>query len=317
MATYVSYIQREFAQAIALEARAIALLEDINDSFHLAAAYHRHGYNHLQTTGIDDLIYYTQKACDLARQTGNTFSLRYALGNLGSAALYQGRYHEAETYYRECIPLAEAFAVGASRGQAINFVHILLLLGKIEEGQQLLKTAWEDNRFVLESNGVAFGYAMYGFILALRNDPDLALLNALQALREARNDLSVTLVSHLIAGMACCGLGETAKAEEHLRSAWERSQGMDFFASATWGLPILVITSAKRGDYPSAVIYDALLRTHPLSATEWLDHWELLTETEAQAEQELDTDQYQQLWQQGQALQIEEVVSEWLAVHKI
>jgi predicted ATPase/DNA-binding CsgD family transcriptional regulator len=312
LSSYFSYVERDFKTAIALDERAIALLEGLGEKFHLATIYHKHGYAHLQATGMDRLIHFTEKAYQAARQTGNLYNMQAALSNLGSAALYLGRYQEAENYYRESVPMISAAQHSATSPFAIYFAHILLLRGKFEEAEDQLRAGWSGDRDTLEINVIGFGHAMNGLLALLHGDAVSALAQAQEGLNIVRDDLTVTLVANLIAGMACCALKDTDRAEAYLREAWGRSQQMNYYASATWGLPILVLTRLQRTDYESAAEYAALLRSHPLSATGWLDRWPLLVAAEAHIKRALPPDTYRAACQRGESMSIEDVVAGFL-----
>lgn len=313
LSSYVGYAsQHDFARAIELDQRAIDLLQGTGENFHLATVYHKHGYANLQVSGMEKLVHFTRMEYDLARRAENLYHMQAALSNLGSAALYMGHYQEAESYYRESMPMIETIGANTIHLYAIYFSHILFLLGKFEEGEQMLQSAWDGSLEMLQASGIAFGHAMQGFVLLIKGDYPAALQCAMQSLRETKNDLTASLVANLVAGMVYCGLNNPSKAEDHLREAWQRSLHMNYYASVTWGLPILVITSVQRADYEQAAVYAALLRTHPLSAKDWLDGWSLLVEAEAEAQRMLDANTYEQARQRGQAMRLEDVVETWL-----
>ncbi|MEM9955477.1 MAG: LuxR C-terminal-related transcriptional regulator [Chloroflexota bacterium] len=308
LSTHIAYIDRDFAIAIQFSEEAIQQLEASGDYFHLASAYHKMGFCQLQVTGMQGLIDFTQKEYDIARAVGNLFNMGAALGNLGSAALYLGQYHEAERYYREAAFTDDLFGQSSGRSRIINFTHILLLLGKIEEAQRLLDKAWHNSQSNLEAVGLSFGYAMYGFIAIFDSEYDDALQNALTSLHEARNDVSITLIAHAIIAMAYCGLDDFANAEQGLHKSWQIAQQMNYFASTTWSLPVLVLLAIHQGDLENAVRYTALVRTHPLSPKPWLDEWSLFVEAEYYLKREIDIEIFARLWQEGQVLVLHDVV---------
>lgn len=312
LASHIAYVDRDFATAIQFGEEALIYLEASGDNFHLASTYHKMGFCQLQVTGMQGLIDYTQKEYDISKAAGNLFNMGAALGNLGSAALYLGQYHEAERYYREAAFTDDLFGQSSGRSRIINFTHILLLLGKIEEAQRLLDGAWHSSHSSLEVVGLSFGYAMYGFIAILDSEYDDALQNALTSLDKARNDVSITLVAHAIIAMAYCGLDDYANAEQALHRSWQLAQQMSYFASTTWSLPVLVLLAIHQGDLENAVRYAALVRTHPLSPKPWLDEWSLFVDAEDYLQREFDSETFARLWQEGQALVLDDVARELL-----
>lgn len=311
LGSHIAYVAHDYHAAIDILNRALALLQNQQAWFHMASVYHKLGYNHLQVTGMEALIEYTEKAYQVAKQHGNLFNLRAALGNLGSAALFLGRYHEAELYYREGLPSSGEAEPMISRSQMIYFTHVLFLQGKFDEGQQILQSAWKNTGGALDVNGASFGYALNGFVAAVEGRYDEALAYSLESLRETRNDITGSLAANLSAGMACCGLGDTAGAEQHLREVFQRSKQMNFFASATWGLPLLVIIRAQQGRFEEAASYAGLLRHHPLSARGWIDHWALLVETEASLQEKLGENACCTAQENGKNLQLDAVIAEF------
>lgn len=311
LSSHLAYVAHDYQAAIALLDRALVLLQNQQSWFHIASVYHKLGYNHLQVTGMETLIEYTEKAYQVSKQSGNVFNLRAALGNLGAAALFLGRYHEAEQYYRDGLPNGGEAEPMISRSQMIYFAHVLLLQGKFDEGQQVLESAWKNNGGALDVNGASFGYALNGFMAAVEGRYDDALSYSLESLRETRNDITGSLAANLSAGMACGGLGDTAGAERHLREVFQRSKQMNFFASATWGLPLLIIIRAQQGRLNEAAGYVGLLRNHPLSARGWIDQWTLLTETEAYLRKELGEAVYHAAQTAGQNLQLDALIADF------
>lgn len=312
LGSYTAYVQHAYAEAIQLQEKSLNLLISLGETFHRATAYHKLGYCHLQVTGMATLVEYTEKAYLTAKQAGNLYNMSAALGNLGSAELYLGHYEEAETYYRESLPVIEALGYGTNRSQVINFTHILFLMGKFDEGRERLNAAWNNAVGVLDVNGVSFGHTLYSFLASIDNDYASALHHAMISLGEERNDITGSLVANLSAAMACCGLQDAISAEHHLREAFKRSQQMNFYASVTWGLPALVISHAQQGRLQEAAEYDALLRTHPLSAKGWLKHWALFVETETFLHDNLDEASYLAATQRGQTLSLEVVVAQFV-----
>lgn len=308
LASYAAYVQQDYTRAIALQEQNIQALQAAGDHFYTATAYHKIGYSQLQIAGLDALIPYTQRAYEVAKRAGNQFNVSAALGNLGSAALYAGKYHEAEQYSREMLSVIETFGYNSNRFQVINFTHILFLLGKFDEGRPLLYSAWNESQAFLDVNGLSFGHAMHGFLAAVEERYDDALHHALASLQEIRNDVTGALTANLTAALAYCGLNDTSAALHHLREAYRRSQQMHFYTSVTWGLPILVICFARNGQFAEATTYNAMLRTHPLSAKAWVDHWPLFTATEAALKTQLDEADYLRAWEHGITLRPKQVI---------
>lgn len=311
LASYAAYVQQDYARAITLHEQNILTLQAADDHFYTAIAYHKIGYSQLQIAGLDALIPYTQKAYEVAKRAGNQFNVSAALGNLGSAALYFGKYHEAEQYSREMLSVIGAFGYNSSRFQIINFTHILFLLGKFDEGSSLLYNAWNESQAFLDVNGLSFGHAMHSFLAAVEERYDDALHHALTSLQEIRNDVTGTLTANLAAALAYCGLNDTPAALRHLREAYSGSQQMRFYTPVTWGLPVLVICCTRDGQFAEAVAYNAMLRTHPLSAKAWVNHWPLFTATEAELRAHLDENDYRLAWQRGSTFQPQQVI-DWL-----
>lgn len=317
LASYVAYVEHDYQRAIDLHEQNMDVLRRIHDHFYTSTAYHKMGYCQLQINGLDALIRDTRKSYEIAKNHGNLYNQRASLNNLGSAALYLGCYHEAEQHYRETLPIVQAFGYESSRHEIINFAHILFLLGKFDEGRDLLRTAWQEKSGMLDLNGQSFGHAMNGFLAAVEGRYETALHHALQSLQETLNDVTGTLVANLVAAMAYCGLREPIAAHAYLSEALRLSCQMNFLASITWALPMLVIVQAQQGQFEQATTYAALVRTHRLSPKAWLDHWTLFTDTEALLQDALDEDTYITEWQYGATLTLEEVGEHVLNIARI
>ena len=306
----VGYIKRDFENCVSLLAEAIELFRVVGDQFYLAAAHHRMGYFKFHMSGIEDLIVYTEKAYEIAEQAGNFYNVRMAMGNLGSAYLYLGEYDKAEAYYRRSEPEKDIFGETESRTLQINFTFPLILQGKIDEAQQLLDDAWYKHHGTVEAIVLSYSYALYGLLEIFDDEPQQALDNAQRCLQEVRDDITVVLLAHLVEGMAFARLQAWDHAEQSLIEAWKLAHQLARYASATWGLPLLVMLCHHRGDFEHAVQYNALVRHHPLSAKGWLDYWETFVQTEQALKEAVDQTDYAELWTQGQSIDLEMLVTD-------
>jgi predicted ATPase/DNA-binding CsgD family transcriptional regulator len=312
LACYLAFVDHDYSQAISLHEQNIEALRSIHDHYYTAAAYHKMGYCQLQINGLDGLIRHTRKSYEIAKRHGNLYNERASLNNLGSAALYLGRYHEAEQHYRETLPIAQTFGYESSRHELINFTHILFLQGKFDEARDLLRIAWGGTSGMLDLHGQSFGHCMNAFLAAVQEDYNTALYHALHSLQEKRNDVSGALAANLVAAMAYCGLQEPITAQKHVTDALHYACLMNFAAPITWALPMLAMIQAQRGQFEQAVMIIALVRTHPLSARGWLDRWLLFTETEAMLQEQLDKFDYSAAWRHGETLSLEAVAQDLL-----
>ncbi len=305
----IGYVERDFAGCIHWLDEAIELFAEIREHFYLAATHHRKGYFQFHLAGIDSLIEYTQKAYEIAEQSENFYNMRMALGNLGSAYLYLGEYDKAEDYYRRSEPEKDIFGETESRTLQINFTFPLILQGKIDEAQQLLDDAWYKHHGTVEAIVLSYSYALYGLLAILDDEPQHALENAQRCLQEVSDDAMVVILARLVEGMAWVGLNAFDKAEHSLIEAWKHAHALIHHAPTTWGLPLLVILCHHRGDIKQAIQYNALVRHHPRSAKGWLDYWEAFVQTERTLKKAVSKSDYDELWTQGQAIDLKVLVS--------
>lgn len=310
LAVYLTHVTHEYEASIHLLEESLELLKDSDDTFRIAAVYYRLGYSHLQVTGIRTQARFMKQAYKLAKRTGNLCNLSVSLSGLGTAALYLGNYREAEQYYRESLPVIDALGFDTNRFEIITLAHILFLVGKIEEGRRFLDIALHQTSASMEGEGVSFGYAIASLFEVIDGEYERALEYASRSLSETPENIICIITANLGAAMACCGLNDIPAAERYLLQALHQSQRLDFYASATWGFPALVICRARLSQVREAVEYLALLHTHPLSAKDWLAAWPLLANTEVELKRHMDKPAYDAAWERGTKLRLETVIAQ-------
>jgi ATP/maltotriose-dependent transcriptional regulator MalT len=113
--------------------------------------------------------------------------------------------------------------------------------------------------------------------------------------------------------LAACGLGDYQTAREHMKTALEYAHPIRAWGFVTWYLPVAAVILAYEGEVERAAELLGLAFTYPASATAWMEQWPLLTRLRADLEAELGAEAYQITWERGTALDLETVVTDWLA----
>jgi hypothetical protein len=188
--------------------------------------------------------------------------------------------------------------------QLIAFAFSSFLAGKVQDIDAAFASGLRYAQDTAYKRGLAFAYAVQSFICATRAEYEQALEYSQQSLDETQTNSTIKLVAYLGAAMAACGLRDDAKVTTNLRHACQMSLQLDYAATLTWALPVMVIQAVRDGELEQAVQWLALLRTHPASAKDWLSHWVLFAQTEAHLEQALEKTHYQKAWQQGTTMEL-------------
>lgn len=310
LANYTFSSERNFTRAVDLLDESLGMMQAAGDAYYVASIYHQLGYCHSQQNGLDGFLRLTEAAYQTAKQSGNLYRVGAASGNLGAVALGYGRYYDALGYYRESIGVMKEFhALWNLVHQLIALAFTSFLIGELAEAEKAFITGLRYARDTGYQRGLAFAQAVDGFFHAARADYAEAAVCSKQSLTGLHSNPTIRLIAHLAAAMAACGQGDDDAAARHLRAACEISVQLDYMATLTWGLPVLVIQQVRRGKLEQAVTWLALLRTHPLSADGWADHWTLFTEAAEHLKQSLDAPRYDAAWQRGQAFDLADIAS--------
>ena len=212
--------------------------------------------------------------------------------------------------------VSEAVDLSAAANSTINTAlakvtlsHFDVFTGDFEEAHVLLESALAISAEInhLDYNALSLhGLAM---LAGLEGDYDdaLQLCEQIKPLFDSP-DNTLSLFSWVEA-VVSCGLADYQATRRHLALFLEKQIESRYFVRETMGLSIAAILHRQTGDLSGAAELLGLAFTHPMSATGWMERWELLTQFRVDLEADLGSDAYHAAWERGTALDLETTVA--------
>ena len=307
IATYCGFYQNDYPKTIEILERAAIAYDKLGEPFYLAGAYHKLAYFHFQATNTDAAISYTNAALQTATMHHNPYNIRHATASLASTATLMGQYEAAERHFETGLAL-----VPDARDSNLMSVFTMILLGKIDAARNRLNHAWHGQDGDIEVMITAYVYALFGMFAVLDEDYFEALRLLEHCLAIGKHHITVRFVGYAVLSMTYCGLGAYEKVQQTILESMKLIQATKFYAVSTWSLPSLVLLQKQSGNIDDSIRYIALLRTHPLSATQWLDSWPLYARSEQILNQSMSKSDYHVLWENGKLIELESLVNTYV-----
>jgi hypothetical protein len=302
---------RDHDLALGFLERSLSHYRELEDDFYLAGVLHWLGECHGSATGLDLFKSYTRQSLDIARKSGNLFSIALDLLNLVPVALCSGEYAAAEAYCQESLQANEALDLRLGTVIARAWLALVKLLqGDMDDAA---KQAEEALRLATETSYApsrACALAVLGLRAGLADDFETAARLGEESLAMTGYVVESTL-AHWCLAVADLGLKRFEPALGHVREALEQARSRAYPAIMTWLLPVAAAILASGGE--GAVELLALASSHPLSATGWLERWPRLMALQEKLEAELGAEAYQAAWERGKALDLEAVAAALLS----
>ena len=211
----------------------------------------------------------------LIRQTDNQNRLAYGLQKLGEALMLLGKLDEAQSAASEGLTVAQD--LGAYYEISINYLAIAEVeahMGQYERAIAHAQTGLNMN----QEGGFLWGIAFAQFAVGLGTLGMGAYIKAQQALdasstgfREIhhRENLAWALA---LSAYADRGLGQSARARQHLAEALRITVDLGVFVPLTYGLPAAALILADAGQNEHAVEVYALASRYPFVAnSKWFE----------------------------------------------
>ena len=251
-------------------------------------------------------------SAEINRVIGNKIGLNPCLDALAvQAAFVTGNYDEGERLLREAIDLSnELENPGSLAGDSTLLAILRLFAGDFDEAQTLAETALAistDLNYLGTQAASLYGLAM---LACIKGD----YLSAQQLIEHRNRILKETAIGRpaWVLAIVACGLADYQAARRHLHTFLEWAFDRQVFARLMTAFPIAAIIRGNKGDQQGAAELLGLSFTHPMSATGWMAHWDLLTEFRADLENDLGADAYHTAWERGATLDLETVIAELL-----
>lgn len=293
--------------------KSYALYQMLGDNYYCAKTLHRIGYCYGNFESNEKFVKYTREGMELAREIGDKFDLAVALGNLASGSLAMGEYDVGESYLRESLVLAEELGDRVSLGHSTMQIGIYRFLhGNIKKAKLLAEKGFMIASELNFSVTIAYSLAVIGLCEALTGDHPRAIDLASSSEKIPSNPFGGFL-ARWAQTITYCGIGELEQAKKYGELALQPAIKFNWTGMITWFLPVYIIISAQEERLDEAVSFLALAETHPMSILGWAEKWGIYCRVKEELAVKLDQDQYQNAWNKGLNLDLEETAAELIA----
>lgn len=272
---------------------------------HLSINYY-HGFFDDQTT----IKIHLNQALQQARKTGNPYHMFKFLFRRGWTYASDGQYELSEQDFIEALNIANQMcfrelaaactgALGVNAFMRGDFQRSKVMVAQNLEAVLQLTDVGEQGVAKIYQANIACVEGHYEEALELAEVATILVKPNLMRERSAARVMAI----------AEFGLGNFDRARE--RACWamaeELSQGIRM-----WNMPIFALLLAHDGDIQRAAELLGLIFTHPASPLGWFENWPLLTDLRTQLAQQLGTEAYEQAWERGSKLELDQVVANLL-----
>jgi LuxR family maltose regulon positive regulatory protein len=254
-----------------------------------------------------------RKLVDFTRVHASVIRLIEALICFGWSALhFEADFESARRAFYEALDLADNLLYG--RRLYLIWFHMGLMavfIGDFEQSIALGEQARTSGQEFNHHDALGFGSVLLGLTCGLQGEYDPAMVYGMQAHPHLMRPYQRFFVDLTLA-VAACGLEDDATLISHLVPMLEMA---DLTQRVIWllvCLPCVAVCLARSNQSERAVETLALVRTHPKSASGWLDQWALLTQLRADLEAILGADDFAAAWTRGTQRDLSRTVRELL-----
>lgn len=292
--------------------QALLVYKELGDQFGESWAHKELMYRSSHERSWEHIWYHAFETLRLKGEIGDRYGRMYGLAGAGINAVRQGKFTEAETYYRELVTLGSEIdnlylmSYGyANLAQKINFFR-----GDFDDtyadGMQGLSLG----RQVGASDAIGMSLAALCQLFSAQEAYHEAKDFAEQSIAQAKHGLhELENVASLGLAMAECGLGNFGEAKVALYRASTFLTEILGLVGVASGLSIGAIIAAHEGDLHHAVELMGLAFTHPVKVSRWLEQWPLLSRLRIDIENTIGPEEYMNAWERGRQLKLEETGS--------
>ncbi len=315
MAHYYVRLTQDLAKCQVFAEKALAQFLDQEDFLYASRCLAAISVVKSQTEDREATLEACYNVLEMAQRAGAPLDISIALHNVAELSFIGGDYQEAEAKCREILSVGkdiDQFFLTPISTLLLSLTN--LLNGELVKVQTILEEAWNTFLETTEPQLLAFMTSIFSILTALRQENQTSEQYGHQSLETLSQDPLYSVLANWGLTMSYCNQQNYAKANHHLQQAFNQTNQFGSIASQTWLLPAAAVISAATGQTERALQLLALSTHHPLSPTGWHACWTPLAQLQAACEAEFDTETYQTIWSEGQNLDLEEVVSEWLGV---
>lgn len=179
----VNYGHRgNYKKSVSYKARALELLEEIQDVYQLSRVYNGLGASYQEMEDFDEALRFFEKAIEYSRLTGDHRTLAYAMQNASSVHLTDDNYDVAEKL------IDEASAIFQRLGEKRKIAWSLLYRGFVDFSRgksDVAFDAWTEGIARLKEMKDRRGVALFNLTLARLHADEADINSALEYLRDA------------------------------------------------------------------------------------------------------------------------------------
>ena len=308
--TYFFMFRDDPQLGLRLLQQSLVYFEKLQDGFYLTRVQGMIGYCHSRITGMDEYSEWLERSVATAQAMGNVMGQAYVLCNMMDIAFGRGNYEMVEQYCQEVMAASRRFYDPITN----SYAYILLglycfLVGRWNEVEQWVVPGAKEADLYRFANNQCYAQAVLSLLATISGRYEQAVLYGENSLDNPLHDRFGAIVSHWALALAHTAAGETDMAWHYVRHMVALTRQYGSTAVLTWVLPITAVLYSQQNQFERAVQHLALAVHHPLSPQGWLTKWSLLTKIQKQLQQQLGTKVYQATWQQGQIVELDELLA--------
>jgi predicted ATPase len=309
-----NYVSGNFDQAISIMEAAFSLFQTLCDDFYMIETLHSIGICKRFGGHINEAKLIEQQLRNLSRKTGNKYALGRALGSQGLLAIFENNDVKAIRDLEEAIAIRST--LGDTAGVAMSMVSLSLVAffqGNLSDAKSLAKHSLS---LATDSNSLfpkTMARIVLSWLASIEEDYARAWDLCYESLLLAP-DPNVLFAAHVGLGMAACGLEDYSAAAKHMQSLFQANSPWHTTRGLTTCLPTLAVVHTSQGNFEQAIEVLALISTHPMKPTLWINQWALVGRLQTRLKTELTAEAFETVWQRGTTLELDAVISDWLTL---
>jgi non-specific serine/threonine protein kinase len=312
--SYVARREGDYPRAVALSEESLGLYRELGDKAGIATSLSRLGNVAFRRGDYRQAISLIEEGLPLQRELGELSGLSNSFALLGLIAVYQGEHDRAKAWLEQSQDLAAVSGDSATKAYVLSYLALnSYYRGDLDKAVEQWQASLDKNRE--NSDRLGSGYALYGLgLVAWRLR---ALLKAKAQLEESLEHFKDAGDKRLIAyaGLSLCRLAHTNG--DRVLARQQGSQALCVFRDLgdRQGLAETFegLAPALENQVHAVRLFSAakLLREHldaPLPVIEQCDYEYSLAELHRVLGEEV----FNTAWKEGQAMPLEQVISETL-----
>lgn len=294
----------------------LALVRTTDNRNYEAYALHIQGNAGFQLKQFEKTEQLWLEALSVYRECGAKEGISDMLSSLGMIQhTIHRRFDKAEAYYRESLALGREMRLPERIRRSLNSLAALYQnLGRIDEAEKAAREALIVAQEASDRPGTIYGLLGAAVFKRLREDYEAALklIDEAQALVQLYDDPAISGDVKANRSFVLCSKGDYNAAEKVLIAALhDIPPGARLFQVLYCSLCFSLVLAFHYQQYERALALASLVAHHPLVT--WWDVDPLAKRLITHLQQQLPTDVYVAVWEEGKSLDLDTVIQELLA----